>query len=132
MTTNQPVTTQQSGFVAQPGQGWLLFNKRPSEDLALWQGSIKLANGADGQMQAKVIGGDKPHYEVEIKEIKPKGEPWPVVGQFKMKPFNGRRAQEVNIKGIGKAKVWTTKTRFNRNAIRIQILDAQLPDEPIL
>lgn len=128
MTTTQP----QQGFVAQPGQGWLLFNKRINEDLALWQGSLKLANGADAQMQAKVISGEKPHYEVEIKEIKPEGQAWPVVGEFKMKPFNGRRAQEVNIKGIGKAKVWTTKTRLNRNAIRIQILDAKSPDEPIL
>lgn len=124
--------TQQNGFVAQPGQGWLLFNKRVDENLALWQGSLTLADGTPAQLRAKVISAPKPHYEVEVVQIGAPGEQWPTLARFKMKPFGKQRAQDIIIPTLGKAKAWTAKTRTQRNAVRFQLINAPAADEEIL
>jgi hypothetical protein len=117
----------------QPGQGWLLFSKRVDADTALWQGPLVLGDETLAQMRAKAVrNGDKPRYEVDVHRIGEPGKPWPVIASFILPAFGDKLVQEVNIKGIGKAKTWKVVTRTQRSGIRFQLLDVPVADEPVM
>lgn len=131
-TTN----TVPSNFSFAPGAGMAVFNKRMAADVTLWQGSMTLPQGEPGQITllARTKNGKPLHYEATIRKIsEAKGEVWPIVAEFKIPPFAGKFSQDVKIPKLGAAKVWAAVTKSTgRSSIRIQVLDAQLPNEPVM
>lgn len=117
-------------YVPNPGEGALFFVKNASPEVALWGGNLKLNNGVETRMDAKVIRtpGKKPHFEVEVREIAEPGVPWKRLAEFQMKSFGGKlnKAQDVKIPGIGKAKAWV-RASGNSQFIKFQLVDSPRP-----
>lgn len=126
-----------SNYILQPGRGALFVGMIANSGVSLWTGQMKLNDGTLTYLEAKALPTPRPHFECKMKRMDTEGKNWDLLAEFKMRSFSGKvnAVQDVNIKGIGKAKAWvrnmpTDKDRGEEPGDNGQFIAFQLIDAP--
>lgn len=118
-------------FTPNPGFGWMFFDRRVSDDVALWQGHLSGQHGTRYLLQAQAVDAPKKkggkHYVIKIVQPASEGNPeWKHIGSFEMPAFSERSYQLVDTP-LGKMRAVRQLANAERsNCVKFRILsDAQ-------
>jgi len=96
-------------FVANPGLGWLFFDKQATDTVGFWAGNMTLDSGQKVRVQATAINepGNR-HYDVKVMNVDSKVEDpmWKTLATFEMPAFGKSTAAKVVDTDIGRLKLW--------------------------